>query len=185
VIVAQAARLNRMVAALLDIARIESGQLSINRAPLDLCDLARRVVEEAREQAEDHGLELTCEPEHLLIEGDDLRLEQVLQNLIQNAIKYSPPGALVTVRIERQDAYASVAVADHGIGIPEAALEQLFQRFYRAPNVDERQISGMGIGLFVVKEIVKLHGGAVEVDSIEGQGSTFTIRLPLAAGDED
>jgi len=143
------------------------------------------VVEEAREQAEDHGLELTCEPEHLLIEGDDLRLEQVLQNLIQNAIKYSPPGALMTVRIERQDAYASVAVADHGIGIPEAALEQLFQRFYRAPNVDERQISGMGIGLFVVKEIVKLHSGAVEVDSIEGQGSTFTIRLPLAAGDED
>ena len=181
VIVAQSARLNRMVAALLDIARIESGQLSIQRAPLDLCELARRVVEEAREQAEEHPLEITCQPEQLLIEGDDLRLEQVLQNLIQNAIKYSPPGAPVAVRLERQGAYASVAVADRGIGIPEAALARLFQRFYRAPNVDERQISGMGIGLFVVKEIIMLHDGTVEVESIEGQGSTFSFRLPLIA----
>lgn len=178
-IVAQAVRLNRMVAALLDIARIDGGQLSINRAPLDLCELARRVVEEAREQAEEHPLEITCAPEHLLIDGDDLRLEQVLQNLIQNAIKYSPPDAPVAVRIERQGAYAAITVVDHGIGIPQAALAQLFQRFYRAPNVDERQISGMGIGLFVVKEIVMLHGGTVAVESVEGQGSTFTIRLPL------
>jgi PAS domain S-box-containing protein len=180
VIVAQTARLNRMVAALLDVARIESGQLSITRASLDLCDLARRVVEEAREQAEQHPLEIICESKQLIIDGDDLRLEQVLQNLIQNAIKYSPPGAPVSVRIERQGALASVAVVDHGIGIPEAALAQLFQRFYRAPNVDERQISGMGIGLFVVKEIVLLHNGTVAVESVEGQGSTFTIRLPLA-----
>jgi signal transduction histidine kinase len=183
VIVAQSARLNRMIAALLDIARIESGQLSINRAALDLCELARRVVEEARDQAEEHPLEIICRPEQLLIEGDDLRLEQVLQNLIQNAIKYSPPGAPVVVRVEPQDEYATVTVVDRGIGIPEAALGQLFQRFYRAPNVDDRQISGMGIGLFVVKEIVMLHAGTVEVESSEGQGSTFTIRLPLAAGD--
>ncbi len=184
VIVAQASRLNRMVAALLDIARIESGQLNIQRAPLDLCELARRVVEEAREQAEEHPLEITCQPEQLLIEGDDLRLEQVLQNLIQNAIKYSPPGAPVSVRVELQGAHASVAVVDRGIGIPEAARVRLFQRFYRAPNVDERQISGMGIGLFVVKEIVMLHDGTVEVESVEGQGSTFTIRLPLMPSDK-
>jgi PAS domain S-box-containing protein len=181
VIVAQAARLNRMVAALLDVARIESGQLSINRAPLDLCELVQRVVEEARDQAEQHPLEISCEPEPLLIDGDDLRLEQVLQNLIQNAIKYSPEGAPVFVRVERQGRFASVAVVDRGIGIPQAALSRLFQRFYRAPNVDERQISGMGIGLFVVKEIVVLHGGTVAVESVEGQGSTFTIRLPLLA----
>jgi PAS domain S-box-containing protein len=182
VIVAQAARLNRMVAALLDIARIESGQLSINREPLDLCELARRLVAEAHEQTEEHPIEITCTPEQMLIEGDDLRLEQVLQNLIQNAIKYSPPGAPVTVRVEQQGAYAVVAVTDRGIGIPEAALAQLFQRFYRAPNVDERQISGMGIGLFVVKEIMLLHEGTVAVESVEGQGSTFTIRLPLMPG---
>jgi PAS domain S-box-containing protein len=179
VIVSQAARLNRMVTALLDVARIESGQLSISRAPLDLCDLARRVVEEARDQAEERLLEITCASEQLIIDGDDLRLEQVLQNLIQNAIKYSLPGASVAVRVERQGAFAALAVVDHGMGIPEAALAQLFQRFYRAPNVDERQISGMGIGLFVVKEIVLLHDGTVAVESVEGQGSTFTVRLPL------
>jgi PAS domain S-box-containing protein len=182
VIVGQAARLNRMVAALLDVGRIESGQLSISRAPLDVCDLARRVAEEAREQAEQHPLEISCAPGQLMIEGDDLRLEQVLQNLIQNAIKYSPPGSPVAVRVERQGADAVVAVTDQGLGIPQAALAQLFQRFYRAPNVDERQISGMGIGLFVVKEIVLLHGGSVAVESAEGQGSTFTVRLPLAEG---
>ncbi len=182
VIVAQALRLNRMVAALLDIARIESGQLSINRAPLDLCELTQRVAEEARAQSEEHPLEIICPTLPLMIEGDDLRLEQVLQNLIQNAFKYSPPGAPVTVQVARQDEYATVAITDHGIGIPAAALAQLFQRFYRAPNVDERQISGMGIGLFVVKEIVLLHDGTVAVDSVEGQGSTFTIRLPLGAG---
>jgi signal transduction histidine kinase len=181
VIVDQASRLSRMVAALLDIARIESGQLSISRAPLDLCELARRVAEEARHQVEDHPIAIACPAEPLMIQGDDLRLEQVLQNLIQNAIKYSPPGSPVAVRVDRQGAYAAVAVADRGIGIPEAALSQLFQRFYRAPNVDERQISGMGIGLYVVREIISLHDGMVEVESVEGQGSTFRVRLPLMA----
>jgi PAS domain S-box-containing protein len=179
VIVDQSSRLNRMVAALLDVARIESGQLSITRAPLDLCELARRVAEEARQHTDDHTLEIICPTQPLLIEGDDLRLEQVLQNLIQNAFKYSAPGTQVIVRVEHRDAYAFVAVADHGIGIPEAALGRLFQRFYRAPNVDERQISGMGIGLYVVREIMLLHQGTIEVESVEGQGSTFTMRLPL------
>jgi signal transduction histidine kinase len=85
----------------------------------------------------------------------------------------------VAVRVRRQGAYARIDVVDHGIGIPESALSQLFQRFYRAPNVDDRQISGMGIGLYVVKEIVLLHNGTIEVESVEGQGSTFTVRLPL------
>src|SRR5262249_1061695 len=115
VIVEQSTRLNRMVAALLDITRIESGQLSITRAPLDLCELARRAADEAREQAEDHPIEFDCPVGPLMIEGDDLRLEQVLQNLIQNAIKYSGPGALVSLRIERQGAHAAVSVSDRGI----------------------------------------------------------------------
>jgi PAS domain S-box-containing protein len=179
VIVDQATRLSRMVAALLDITRIETGQLSISRAPLDLCDLTRRVAEEARDQVADHPLEISCPAGPVMVEGDDLRMEQVLQNLLQNASKYSPPGAPVAVRVRRQGAYARIDVVDHGIGIPESALSQLFQRFYRAPNVDDRQISGMGIGLYVVKEIVLLHNGTIEVESVEGQGSTFTVRLPL------
>lgn len=113
-----------------------------------------------------------------MISGDELRLEQVLQNLIGNAAKYSPEGTPIRVQVEQQESGVSVAVTGRGIGIPQAALPRLFQRFYRAPNVEER-ISGMGVGLYVVKQIVSLHGGEVKVESVEGQGSTFTVCLPL------
>jgi signal transduction histidine kinase len=108
-----------------------------------------------------------------------LRLEQVLQNLLQNAIKYSPEGGSVRVRLERRERWACLIVIDHGIGIPFEALTHMFQPFYRAPNTLERPIVGMGIGLYVVKEIVTLHGGEVDVTSAEGEGSTFVVRLPL------
>jgi signal transduction histidine kinase len=114
-----------------------------------------------------------------MISGDELRLEQVLQNLIGNAIKYSPNGGQVVVRAEQGDPYACISVEDQGIGIPASALPRLFSRFYRASNVNPQHISGLGVGLYVVKEIVALHGGDVMVDSHEGAGSTFTVRLPL------
>ena len=104
---------------------------------------------------------------------------QVLQNLVQNAIKYSPAGGAVLIQIERHDPTIRIAVSDTGMGIPKAELLLLFQRFYRASNVDERQISGLGIGLYIVKELVTLHGGTIEVVSEEGRGSTFIVTLPL------
>ena len=102
----------------------------------------------------------------------------MLHNIIQNAVKYSPTGGVITVRVEPQADRACVVVIDQGIGIPKMALPHLFQRFYRADNVDSRHISGLGVGLYVVKEIVKLHGGVIAVTSTEGAGSTFTISLP-------
>jgi signal transduction histidine kinase len=93
-------------------------------------------------------------------------------------MKYSPDGGMVRVRIERRGEMVAVEVKDQGIGVPAAALPNLFKRYYRAGNVD-RNITGLGVGLFVVNEIVTLHGGAVEVESMEGQGSTFTVLLPL------
>ena len=125
-----------------------------------------------------HRIELQGNDEPLLISGDDLRLEQVLQNLIQNAVKYSPMGGTITVQVEAREDWVCVAVHDRGIGIPEESLPRLFQRFYRAKNADAQHISGMGVGLYVVKEIVLLHSGEVEVSSTEGEGSTFTICLP-------
>jgi signal transduction histidine kinase/FixJ family two-component response regulator len=181
VIAAQAVRLNKMIAALLDISRIELGQLSIERAPMDLCALARRVTAEMQPTLEQHVIEYSDTNEPLWVEGDELRLEQVLQNLIGNAVKYSPAGGTVTIRVEQRGSYACAIVQDQGIGIPVNSVPQLFTRFYRADNVNPQNISGMGIGLFVVKEIVSLHGGTVEVASQEGQGSTFTVCLPLAA----
>jgi signal transduction histidine kinase len=180
VIAAQATRLNKMIAALLDISRIEMGQLSIARAPMDLGALARRVVAEMQPTFERHTIVYGDTGAPLVVEGDELRLEQVLHNLIGNAVKYSPAGGSIMVRVEQHGSSACVVVRDQGIGIPAASLARLFTRFYRAENVDPHNISGMGIGLFVVKEIVTLHGGTIEVDSQEQQGSTFTVCLPLA-----
>jgi len=178
----QVARLNKLVLALLDVSRLEMGQLSIERARLDLCDLVRRVVREIALTAEDRHIELICPDEAIVIEGDELRLEQVVQNLIQNALKYSLAPEPIRVTIRSRANNGCIAVQDWGIGIPRDALPNLFKRFYRAMNAEEQHISGMGIGLCVVKEIISLHGGTVEVDSTEGVGSIFSVYLPLAEG---
>lgn len=175
----QVARLNKLVLDLLDVSRLEMGQLAIEQAPLDICELARRVVREMAQTADDRGVEIVCPDTPILVNGDELRLEQVLQNLIQNAVKYSPLGGRIVVGVDRRGDMASVSVADEGIGIPSQALPRLFERFYRATNAEEHYISGIGIGLFVVKQIVMLHGGTVAVESSEGKGSTFTVCLPL------
>jgi PAS domain S-box-containing protein/excisionase family DNA binding protein len=179
VVADQATRLNQMIGALLNISRLEAGQLTLTSAPLELCALVRKVVAEVQPTLTQHTLTCATPDTPLVMEGDALRLEQVLQNLVGNAIKYSPRGGLVSVRIERQSEWAYVDVSDQGIGIPQDALAKLFERFYRASNVDGGGIAGMGIGLYVVKEIVTLHGGKIAVTSREGEGSTFTICLPL------
>ena len=179
VIVNQAARLSDMISLQLDISRLHTGQLRIERAPIDVGAVARQIVEEFLPTVTAHTLSYSGSNTPLLIEGDELRLIQVLQNLVQNAIKYSPAGGTVEVKVERHDKTVRVAVSDTGVGIPQTELSHLFQRFYRASNVDERQISGLGIGLYVVKELVTLHGGTVDVMSEEGYGSTFIITLPL------
>jgi len=181
VVVEQAERLHRLIEALLDISRIQTGQLSITRQRMDLLALAGRVVAQIQPTIEQHTITILGLEAPLVIEGDELRLYQVLENLIQNAIKYSPTGGSITIALEQHGDQACVAVSDQGIGIPEDALAQVFLRFYRATNVDARHISGMGVGLYVVKEIVELHGGSVHVTSTEGCGSTFTICLPMTA----
>jgi signal transduction histidine kinase len=177
----QVGRLNKLVLALLDVSRLEMGQLMIECAPLDICALVGRVVREIAPTADDRTIELICPDQPMLVNGDTLRLEQVLQNLIQNALKYSRPPASVRVTLTVDADMARLDVQDHGMGIPRDALPKLFQRFYRAENAEQQHISGMGIGLYVVKEIVSLHGGTVAVESAEGVGSTFKVRLPLCA----
>jgi PAS domain S-box-containing protein len=180
VIAASSNRLTKLINTMLDVSRIETGQLTIERAPVDLNALTRRVVEETRLMVERHELRFLAPREALIVEGDELRLEEVLQNLIQNALKYSPHGGPVRVQVERRGDMACVAVHDQGIGIPDTELPNLFSRFYRVQSGITRHISGMGVGLYVVKEIVNLHGGAITVESNEGEGSTFTVCLPLA-----
>jgi signal transduction histidine kinase len=175
----QAGRLRQMIDALLDISRLEQGQLSIVYEPMDVGLLVERVVQEVQPGLHQHTVVSHTPTEEVMILGDELRLEQVLQNLIQNAIKYSPEGGTIDVVVENDTTQVAVQVRDHGVGIPSDALPHLFERFYRVSNAVDRHIQGTGIGLYVVKEIMALHGGQVEVTSQEGVGSTFTIRLPL------
>jgi PAS domain S-box-containing protein len=179
VIVDQAARLNEMVSLQLDITRLHTGQLHIQRVPMDLAALAEQIVEEFQATLTRHTILYAGPDAPMLVAGDRLRLIQVLQNLMQNAIKYSPAGGTVRIQVEQHAGAVRIAVSDEGVGIPSADLPLLFQRFYRASNVDEREISGLGVGLYIVKELVELHGGSVDVVSEEGRGSTFRITLPL------
>jgi PAS domain S-box-containing protein len=179
IIASQAKRFHGLIDSLLDIGRIQVGGLSIERRPLELCSLVRLLVDEIQPSLERHTIQLECEAEALIIAGDTARLEQVVQNLLQNAVKYSPSGGVVTVRVYRQNDRAYLSVSDQGIGIPQAAQANLFQQFYRATNVEAQQIQGMGIGLYVVKEIVALHDGEITVESREGEGSTFTVSIPM------
>ncbi|MBV9789807.1 MAG: GAF domain-containing sensor histidine kinase [Chloroflexi bacterium] len=179
VIEQQALRLTKQIDTLLDLSRIELGQFNLDAHELDLAALLRRIVVELEPTLERHTLQPAIPEAALLILGDTARMEQVIQNLLQNAIKYSPNGGAVVVGIERQDNIVVLTVSDQGVGIPEAARPYLFQRFYRADNVTGRNMNGMGIGLYLVNLIVTLHHGAVEYSSTENQGSTFTVRLPL------
>jgi len=179
-IIGQARRLGRMVNTLLDVSRSESEQLDIDQEPFDLLALTTRIVDELQIVSDQHTLQLHTTVAQLMIIGDELRLEQVLQNLIQNAIKYSPDGGRVEITVELLQETGCITITDYGIGIPAQALPLLFRSFYRATNSDSRRISGMGIGLFVVRQIVDLHGGSIAVRSTEGEGSTFIVTLPLA-----
>lgn len=178
-------RLQALIAAMLDVSRINRGQLTIAREPLDLAALVRTVVDEVRPMAEAHPIELiippdACEPPGIMyVRGDALRLEQVVLHLLQNAIKYSPEGGPIRLELTRAAGRATISVADCGPGIQADAIPHLFERFYRAPSARSEHISGMGIGLYVVREIVALHGGAITAASTEGAGSVFTVHLPL------
>jgi PAS domain S-box-containing protein len=172
-------RINQLLSDLLDASRVISGQLSVELIPIDPGALVRRVVSEIQPSAPDHRISISERATMLAIAGDARRLEQVFHNLISNAIKYSPAGGDINVEIGVQDGRARITVSDHGLGIPAAALPNLFKRFYRVSHASTQQIAGSGIGLYVVKEIVAGHGGTVDVSSTEGAGSTFTVNLPL------
>lgn len=179
VILRQANRLNDMVTSLLDSSRLQKGQLNIERIPFDLRELILRMVHEAESLFDRHHVVLDLPDQPLMIEGDELRLEQVLQNLVQNAAKYSPHKDTIYVKVHTEADKVIIEVIDEGIGIPREAQPMLFSQFFRAENAKTQHINGFGVGLYVVKEIVKQHNGSISVQSEENQGSTFRVQLPL------
>src|SRR5437764_7763192 len=161
VIVRQAAALRRLVENLSDVARISTGVLSLEWQAVDLDALVRRVVEEAGSLLQAHTLELACPTDPLVVHGDPLRLEQALQNLLNNAVTYSPGGGPIAVALMRSGPQACLSVTDRGIGIPAADQAQVFERFYRAGNGNPRQTSGFGLGLYVTRAVAQQHGGTI------------------------
>ncbi|HZX96779.1 MAG TPA: ATP-binding protein [Myxococcales bacterium] len=176
----QVERLSRLVEDLLDISRLESRRLQLASEEVDLCDLAQQVAADFRVPGQRHQLTVHCGAPPAVVRGDRERLEQVLVNLIQNAIKYTPLGGPIVVRVERVGSEGRVSVSDPGIGVPKEEQPRLFQRFFRAANATTRNYGGLGIGLYVSNEIVKQHGGRFEVESESDAGSTFTFYVPLA-----
>ena len=172
-----------LVDQLLDYARVQMDRpLDLRPEPTDLVELTHRVVLLHEAVSERHHIQFESTETSLAGMWDQGRLERVLQNLVGNAIKYSPQGGEVTIRVSRDHDtvrdWATVAVHDHGIGIPDGDLPQIFNRFHRASNVRDR-IPGTGIGLATARHVVEQHGGRIDVHSEEHRGSTFMVRLPL------
>jgi signal transduction histidine kinase len=143
--------------------------------------LLRRTVERWRSDAASHSLVLDLD-ESLPVRGDPGRIEQVLDNLLQNAVKYSPSGTTIRVTGRAVGQEARLTVADQGQGIPEAEQERIFDRFYRRPEHRSGGQSGLGLGLFITRELVLAQDGRIWVESQEGRGTTFVVAFPLRTG---
>jgi PAS domain S-box-containing protein len=174
-----ALRLQTLVTDLLDVARAQEGSLTLTLDPLDLAMLARDAVAAARPAADAREISLACDvPEALPLHADGHRLRQVVDNLVSNAIKYTPRGGSVSVELHEPGDGVQLRVSDTGMGIAASDLGQVFDRFYRADDVEAMHIPGTGLGLSIAREIVEAHGGTIEVTSRVGEGSVFTVLLP-------
>ncbi|MGZ3458862.1 MAG: PAS domain-containing sensor histidine kinase [Archangium sp.] len=180
---AQVARLSGLINDLLDTSRIQAGRLELKHEPVPLRELTREVLADLRQVSEHHPLEYEEPGEELVIQGDRGRLAQVLVNLLENALKYSPLGGTIRITLERDGAHARVSVTDAGIGIPPDQRAHLFERFFRARNAPISGFGGLGLGLYICRDIVERHGGRIWVESEVGYGSTFRFTLPVAEVD--
>jgi signal transduction histidine kinase len=176
-----AERLHGLVSDLLLTARLREGALTIDESAVDLGELAVRAAASARAQAESSQVALDVELDSVPpVRGDATKLEQLLDNLVSNAIKFTPPGGEVSVRLGAKAGTVRLEVQDTGIGIASGDRERVFKRFFRSQSALERHIQGTGLGLHISKAIVDAHGGRIGVESVEGEGSTFTVELPMA-----
>ena len=177
----ETARLTRLIDDLLNLSKIEERQVVHRWQAVQLLDTVNRAVVMFQAQAEEQGLELVTElPAELpVVRGDPDMLAQVLINLLDNAIKFTPAGGRIIVRASANEENVRVDVEDTGIGIPPENLPRIFERFYRVEKSRSRELGGIGVGLAIVKHIIRAHGGKTGVESVVGKGSKFTFTLPI------
>lgn len=178
-IVDQADKLDGLVSELLDLSRIQVGKMSFKYRSCNLVQLASDVVAAVQKTTPSHHIECQIRAREAWVRGDKLRLQQVLTNLINNAVKYSPDQDRIIFALWRDRKQVHISVQDFGIGIPEGYHDKIFDRFYQVPHTDSESFPGFGIGLYISKVIMEKHGGVLTVQSKVGQGSTFTVSLPL------
>jgi two-component system OmpR family sensor kinase len=179
----EAGRMRRLVDDLLDLARLEAGQVTVVHEPVDVGDVLQACASRFALQAEEAGVTLAVEaPPALPVVGDADRLGQVFGNLVDNALKHAGKasgGGQVALRAEQRDGLAVCSVTDNGPGIPAAELDRIFERFYQVDKSRARRGAGSGLGLAICQEIVRAHGGKIRAESVEGLGTRFTVELPL------
>ena len=176
----QSERMRALIDDLMDLAQIESGAVELRRETLPLAALLAEARDDFSKAAADRGIGIAVKVEGSpAIEADKRRLTQVVHNLVDNAIKFSPDGAVVTLGAAAVNGFAVLSVSDLGPGIPRTEQDKIFQRFYQVDRSRSKVRPGTGLGLAIVKHIVQLHGGKVEVESEVGRGSTFRVRLPV------
>jgi two-component system sensor histidine kinase SenX3 len=175
----EATRLSRIIDDLLDLSRIEAAQAPGDDA-VAVGHLINETVESLRPAAEHRAIRLQIEPgpPGLVISGDRRQLQSAVHNLVDNAVKYSDDGSSVEITVAPGDGWVEITVVDHGIGIPSRDLQRIFERFYRVDRARSRDTGGTGLGLAIVRHVASNHGGEVTVESCEGQGSRFSLRLP-------
>jgi signal transduction histidine kinase len=168
-----------LISELLDVSRIETNRLQIHPQPIRWLQFIEGRISAFRVQHPTRAMSFDVSAPESLVIADPDRMRQVVDNLLSNALKYSPEGSDIDVRVASVDGSVATSVTDHGIGIPRDEIPQLFERFHRARNVSSRYYGGLGLGLYIARAIVEAHGGEITVESEEGLGSTFTMRLPM------
>lgn len=176
-------RISRLLDEVLDAFRAEKERLDFRPEPINLVEVVESALEPFRAAERTHQFLRMDRLEEAWVLGDFRRLEQVMYNLLENALKYSPNGGAVTVSIDVTDRHVCVSVADEGLGVPEDQLKNIFDAFYRANNVTPYDLGGLGLGLFICRAIVEDHGGEIWVDPSDKAGSIFTLKFPLLNGD--
>ncbi|MBZ4422903.1 PAS domain-containing protein [Myxococcus sp. RHSTA-1-4] len=175
-------RITGLINDLLDASRIEAGRLALHPETTRLDDLVEHVLQSMEVHRGGHTLHFERPSQPVLVRADPYRLEQVISNLVENAFKYSPDGGIIRVALRTRGEMALLSVTDPGIGIPPDQQKLLFDRYFRARNVSSRSYGGLGLGLYISRDIVERHGGRIWVESEVGRGSTFHVALPLLKG---
>ncbi|EIJ80179.1 multi-sensor signal transduction histidine kinase [Bacillus methanolicus PB1] len=179
-------RMIRLVNDLLQLSKMDSKDYKLKKEWVDFNEFFHRIIDRFEMTKEQHVTFKRLLPERpLFVEADEDKLTQVLDNIISNALKYSPEGGQITFKVEEQDEQILVSISDQGVGIPKENIDKIFERFYRVDKARSRKLGGTGLGLAIAKEMVKAHGGDICATSVEGKGTTIYFTLPVDRSEED